>query len=213
MIENGRIADSMKVIVGKASSQTPMMASTIHHATLNPYWNVPGDLIQKLIAPRVVEQGVGYLKAHSYEVLSPTTGETIDAASVDWNAVRAGQQAVRVRQLPGPGNSMGQVKFGFANSYDIFLHDTPTKNLFAQAERDLSNGCIRLEDAARLSRWLLGRDPQLASAAPEQHVALPKPVPIYVTYLTAQAPNGQLTFLNDFYGRDAQQAARIAALR
>ena len=213
MVENDRIVDSMKVIVGKPSTQTPMLASTIYRATLNPYWNVPQDLVQSLIAPRVVDQGVTYLKSHGYEVLSGYDGdaELLDPSKVDWRAVAAGKDVVKLRQRPGPANSMGQVKFSFPNSQDIFLHDTPKKELFASADRDVSNGCIRLEDAQRLGRWLLGRDPTAQSDNPEQHVLLPKPVPVYVTYLTADADGGRLTFLNDVYGRDGQGGPVIAA--
>jgi murein L,D-transpeptidase YcbB/YkuD len=102
---------------------------------------------------------------------------------------------------------MGRVKFGFPNSYDIYLHDTPMKDLFAQDDRTISHGCIRLEDAERLADWMLGRDPQTVSNAPEQNVQLPTPVPIYITYLTAQVQDGQLTFVDDIYGRDQQVAA------
>jgi murein L,D-transpeptidase YcbB/YkuD len=214
MIEDGRIAGSMKVIVGKAdpSTQTPMLASTIYYATLNPYWHVSPDLIRSLTAKNVLEQGVGYLKSRGYQVLSPS-GEMLDPAKVDWHAVAAGRETVQVRQLPGPANSMGRMKFGFANAADIYLHDTPSKDLFAQDDRNLSHGCIRLEDAEALGRWLLGRDPQAASTDPELNVPLPTPVPIYVTYLTAQANNGQLSFTDDVYGRDAGAAMHVAALR
>jgi murein L,D-transpeptidase YcbB/YkuD len=81
--------------------------------------------------------------------------------------------------------------------------------LFAQDDRMLSHGCIRLQDAERLGRWLMGRDPQIASGDPEQNVLLPTPVPIYVTYLTAQVNNGQISFVDDIYGRDT----KVAALR
>ena len=109
---------------------------------------------------------------------------------------------------------MGRMKFGFANSADIYLHDTPSKDLFAQDDRSLSHGCIRLQDAERLGRWLLGRDPETASRDPEQNVLLPTPVPIYVTYLTAQVDGGQLSFIDDVYGRDAQHGlSQVAALR
>ena len=213
MVENGTIADLMKVIVGKPTSQTPMVASMIYYATLNPYWNVPPDLVQKLIAPRVLQQGMPYLKAHGYQVLDGPGegGQPIDPTKVDWKAIAAGQANVRVRQLPGPGNSMGQLKFGFANASDVYLHDTPNKDLFAQDDRELSNGCIRLEDAQRLGRWLLGSQPVAASNDPEQHVLLPKAVPLYVTYFTAHAEGAGLSLLEDRYGRDT--AAQMAALR
>jgi len=215
MIEDGRIADSMKVIVGKAdpSTQTPMLASTIYYATLNPYWHVSGELVRSTIARNVLGQGVGYLRSHGYQVMSPDgSGEILDAASVDWRAVANGSQTVRVRQLPGPLNSMGKIKIGFPNPSDIYLHDTPNKSLFAQDDRNLSHGCIRLQDAERLGRWLLGRNPQATSSDPEQNVLLPAPVPIYVTYLTAHVDGGQLAFVDDIYGRDTQ-SLQVAALR
>lgn len=214
MIERGRIVDSMKVIVGKPSTQTPMVASTIYYATVNPYWNVPSDLVQRLTAQRVLDQGLGYLKSHNYVVMTSYSddGTRLDPATVDWKAVASGKSTVAVRQLPGPGNSMGRLKFGFPNQWDVYLHDTPEKNLFDLAGRTISNGCIRLEDAQRLGRWLLGRDPTPQSSEPEQHELLPSPVPIYVTYLTAQADGGQLTFVNDVYGRDEQTSVRLASI-
>ena len=216
MIQDGRIVDSMKVVVGKAGphTQTPMMASTIYYATLNPYWHVDGELVRSLIAKNVLQQGLGYLKSHGYQVMPADTSDDtlLDPSEVDWHAVADGTFQVRVRQLPGPANSMGHMKFGFPNAYDIYLHDTPSKDLFAQDDRDLSHGCIRLQDAERLARWMLGRDPETASNAPEQNVPLPTPVPIYVTYLTAQAHDGQLSFVDDIYGRDAE-TMRMAALK
>jgi murein L,D-transpeptidase YcbB/YkuD len=213
MIEDGRIADTMKVIVGKAdpSTQTPMLASTIYYATLNPYWHVGPDMVRSLIARNVLSQGMPYLKSHGYQVMD-ASGEMLDPAKVDWRAVAAGTETVQVRQLPGPLNSMGRMKIGFPNDQDIYLHDTPNKAVFAQDDRNLSHGCIRLEDAERLGRWLMGRDPQTASAEPEYHSLLPAPVPIYVTYLTAQVNGGQLSFVDDIYGRDLQRPPQLAAI-
>ena len=210
MIDDGRIVDSMKVIVGKAdpSTQTPLLASTIYYATLNPYWHVSSDMVRSLIARNVLDQGLGYLKTHGYQVMASDGSDALlDPAKVDWRAVADGRETVKVRQLPGPANSMGRIKIGFPNSSDIYLHDTPNKSLFTQDDRDLSHGCIRLQDAERLGSWLMGRDPEAASREPEQNVLLPKPVPIYVTYLTAQVNNGQLSFVDDIYGRDAEVAA------
>lgn len=212
MIENGQIADSMRVAVGKAdpSTQTPMIASTIYYATLNPYWHVSAEMVRSLIAKNVLGQGLGYLKTHGYQVLAPDgSGTLLDPSKVNWHAVAAGNQLVQVRQLPGPLNSMGQIKIPFPNGSDIYLHDTPNKDLFAQDDRTVSHGCIRLQDAERFGHWLMGRAPETASRDPEQNVLLPSPVPIYVTYLTAQVKNGQLSYVDDIYGRDA----RIAALR
>jgi murein L,D-transpeptidase YcbB/YkuD len=216
MIENGRIADTMKVIVGKAgpSTQTPMLASTIYYATLNPYWHVGPELIRSLIARNVLDQGLSYLKVHGYQVMpaDPSDDTLLDPAKIDWHAVAEGRETVRVRQLPGPANSMGHLKFGFANAQDIYLHDTPVKTAFNSDDRDLSHGCIRLEDAKRLGHWLLGRDPEPSTGVPEEHELLPAPVPIYVTYLTAQVQDGQLAFVGDIYGRDAQRLSQIASM-
>jgi murein L,D-transpeptidase YcbB/YkuD len=200
----------MKVVVGKAdpSTQTPMLASTIYYATLNPYWHVSAEMVRSLIARNVLSEGLGYLRSHGYQVLKPDgSGQLLDPAKVNWHAVAAGAQFVQVRQLPGPLNSMGKVKFPFPNASDIYLHDTPNKDAFSQDDRSLSHGCIRLEDAARLERWLLGRDALAGSGEPEQNVLLPSPVPIYVTHLTAQVTDGKLTLLDDAYGRDTQLAA------
>ena len=210
MIEDGRIADSMKVVVGKAdpSTQTPMIASTIYYATLNPYWHVSSDMVRSLIAKNVLDQGVPYLRTHGYQVFNADgSGDMLDPVKVNWRAVANGSATVQVRQLPGPANSMGRIKFPFPNSEDIYLHDTPNKNLFASDDRTLSHGCIRLEDAERLGQWLMGRDPQSATREAEQNVLLPSPVPIYVTYLTAQVSNGQLSYVDDIYGRDREVAA------
>jgi L,D-transpeptidase YcbB len=213
MIDNGRIADSMKVIVGKndPSTQTPMLASTIYYATLNPYWHVSADMVRDLIASNVLNLGLSYLKTRGYQVMpaDPTDDRLLDPAKINWHAVAAGRETVRVRQLPGPANSMGRLKIPFPNATDIYLHDTPTKALFNQDDRNLSHGCIRLEDAERLGRWLMGREPETASREPEQNVLLPTPVPIYVTYLTAHVENGRLAFVDDNYRRDEQTLASM----
>ncbi|MDQ3075245.1 MAG: L,D-transpeptidase family protein [Pseudomonadota bacterium] len=215
MYENGRPTDSMKVIVGKPQFATPMIASIIHWATLNPYWHVPDHLVRDLIAANVVKQGASYLTERGYEVVTDysETAETLPSSSVDWNAVAAGRQTAKIRQLPGGNNSMGTVKFSFANGEGIYLHDTPDKALFDQEQRTLSNGCVRLEDAERFGQWLAGSALQTAAAIPEQHVRLPQGVPIYITYLTAKSAGGAMTYVDDIYGRDTQRSAKTAALK
>src|SRR5205085_4650761 len=104
MIEDGRIADTMKVIVGKAEpgTQTPMLASTIYYATLNPYWHVSADMVRSLIARNVLDQGLSYLRTHGYQVMPADPGDNtlLDPAKVNWRAVAAGKEIVSVRQLP-----------------------------------------------------------------------------------------------------------------
>jgi murein L,D-transpeptidase YcbB/YkuD len=208
MYQDGRPVDSMKVIVGdkaKLGLPTPMIASVIWYATFNPYWHVPDHLVKKTLAKHVIEDGEGYLKKNGYEVVSDWNAtQILPASSVDWKGAAAGTVHVKIRQLPGPTNSMGKLKFNFANPEGIYLHDTPNKALFAQSNRALSNGCIRLEDAKRLGRWLLGREPVAPSADPEQHVTLPQGIPVYVTYLTAQPSIGEPQLVRDVYGWDAR---------
>lgn len=207
MVDNGQVVDSMKVIVGRPDAQTPMLASTIWYATVNPYWYVPLDLTQNIVAKKMQAKTAGaYWKEKRYEVISdfgpnPTMA---DPKSIDWKAVEQGTQTVYLRQLPGKGNSMGKIKFPFPNEIGVYLHDTDLPQLFAKDPRTLSNGCIRLEDAQRLGRWLLGRDAVTgASAEPEQHVALPRGVPVFLTYITAKpVAGGQIAYTADPYGRD-----------
>ena len=188
MIEDGHVQDSMKVIVGKPDTPTPELKSVLNYETLNPYWHVTPDLARTIIAPRVLKEGNVYLTRQGYEVVSGwgPDPQVLSPDSVDWKAVAAGTAQVYVRQRPGPANSLGRFKFDLPNGDGIYLHDTPRKELFAQEERDLSHGCVRLEDAARLARWLLGKDPPVASA-PEQNVLLPKPVPITISYLDSHS--------------------------
>jgi L,D-transpeptidase YcbB len=213
MLEDGHPVDSMKVIVGKTTSPTPLLAGTIHYVTFNPYWHILDEVAQRKVAPVVIKRGVSYLKAARYETVSDwgPNSEPVDPASVDWKAVAAGTSTVHIRQLPGANNMMGAVKFWFENDFSIFLHDTPHKELFAKSKRNLSLGCVRLEHAARLAQWLLGRDGSAEGNAPEQNVQLEKGVPVFITYLTANVVNGQLAFADDVYGLDAKPVSVASA--
>lgn len=188
MIEDGRVRDSMKVIVGKPDTPTPELRSVLHYETLNPYWHVTADMAKTIIAPRVLKDGNAYLMQQGYEILSGwgPNASVLPPDSIDWKAVAAGNAQIYVRQRPGPANSLGRFKFDIPDSDGIYLHDTPRKELFAQDERALSHGCVRLEDAERLARWLLGKDPPAASV-PEESILLPQPVPIKISYLDSRS--------------------------
>jgi murein L,D-transpeptidase YcbB/YkuD len=188
MMEDGRVQDSMRVIVGKPETPTPELKSVINYETLNPYWHVTHEVAQEVIAPRVLKEGEAYLNRQGYEVVSSFRDpQPLSPDQIDWRGVVAGTATVKVRQRPGPANSLGHFKFDLPNSDGIYLHDTPKKELFTQDQRALSHGCVRLEDAQRLAQWLLGKNPPAASV-PEQQVALPYPVPITIAYLD---PNTQ----------------------
>jgi murein L,D-transpeptidase YcbB/YkuD len=211
MLENGQPVDNMKVVVGKTTSPTPLLAGTINYVTFNPYWHILDDVARRKVAPIVVKRGVAYLKAAKYDtVVSWSDPLPVDPKTIDWKAVAAGTDHAFIRQRPGVNNMMGAMKFSFENADDIFLHDTPHKELFAKDKRTLSLGCVRLEHAARLGQWLLGRDAAPPSDAPELHVQIDKGVPVYLTYLTANVEDGKLAFGNDIYGLDPAPAAVAA---
>ncbi len=204
LYENGRVVDTMRVIVGKQRMQTPAMAGFIRFAVFNPYWNIPHDLVRDSIAPRVLRHGLSVLQDERLEPLSDftTAAVAIDPVSIDWDAVAAGQVRQKLRQLPGAANMMGDVKFMFPNRLGIYLHDTPDKGAFRLADRRRSSGCVRVEDADRLAAWLFRGEVTAAGASPEERRDLPTPVPVYITYLTAiPGPQGIL-FQRDVYGRD-----------
>ncbi len=188
MIEDGHVRDSMRVIVGKPETPTPELKSVLHYETLNPYWHVTPEMAKTIIAPRVLKDGNAYLNQQGYEILTGwgPDAHMLSPDSIDWKAVAAGNAQVYVRQRPGPANSLGHYKFDIPDSDGIYLHDTPKKELFAQDQRNLSHGCVRLEDAQRLARWLLGKDPP-APAAPEENVLIPQPVPIKISYLDTRS--------------------------
>lgn len=214
MYENGQPVDRMKVVVGTNETPTPMIASIIHWITLNPFWNVPPNLVSKTIAPGAIKGGDAYLKRGGYEVMSGwgPDATVLPAKDVDWKQVLANPESVRVRQKPSVLNSMGRLKVPFPSGQDIFLHDTPQRDKFTLAERQLSNGCIRLEDAKRLARWLMRAEPKMSGSDPEQFVQIPQGVPIYLTYLTVEpGPDGKLAARKDPYGWDGRPDLQLAA--
>ena len=201
MIEDGRIADSMRVVVGKRAMPTPLMAGMIRYAVLNPYWNLPPDLIRER-----ARKGPRAIAAERLQVLSDWSprARLLDPRRIDWRAVAAGRRFVNLRQTPGPHNMMGRIKFMMPNDLGVYLHDTPHRDLLRRDDRHLSSGCVRLEDAQRLARWLFDGRVPAASGTPEQRVDLPEPVPVYLAYFTALPARGGIVFQNDAYRRDVR---------
>jgi murein L,D-transpeptidase YcbB/YkuD len=197
MYEAGRPPQTMKVVVGRRSEATPAMVGLLRSAVFRPSWDVPADLAQAR-AHKVLVSGTSFLAAQDIEALSDASehARPVPLDKVDWRAAADGGQAVHLRQRPGPKNMMGQVKFAFANTYGVVLHDTPLRWVFDQPQRTASAGCVRLEDAPRLARWLLG--PETANAAlaadgpPDNEVAFAQPVPVYILYLTDAPADGPL---------------------
>lgn len=206
MLEDGKVVDTMKVIVGKPDFATPLLAGKIWYVTFNPYWHIPADVAKRKVAPIVLKRGVNYLKLARYQTVQAFGGdkeEPIDPTTIDWKAVAAGTTQAHIRQLSGPHNMMGKMKFGFVNDFGIFLHDTPEKQLFAKDKRNLSLGCVRLEHPEALAKWLFGHDPVPPGDDSEQNVRIGEAgVPIYISYLTARPDGSSIAFADDVYKLD-----------
>ena len=208
-LEDGKVVDTMKVIVGKPDFPTPLLAGKIWYVTLNPYWHIPPDVAKRKVAPIILKRGVSYLTAARYQTVAAFGGDKeqpIDPTSIDWKAVAAGTEDAHIRQLVGPNNMMGKMKFGFVNDYGIFLHDTPHKDLFAKAKRNLSLGCVRVEHPQDLAVWLFGHEVPMPGDDAEQNVRIGDGVPIYISYLTARPDGDTIAFADDVYKLDGEKS-------
>ena len=207
MYENWQEVGSMKVVVGDKDHYglpTPIVVSSINYAIANPYWHVPEHIIRQKFAAKAMKEGQTFMNRNGYEVLTDfgPGGQPVPISTIDWKAVQAGTTKVLMRQKPNSLNSMGKMKFPFPNREGIYLHDTPTREYFTLANRAKSNGCIRVEDYRRLANWLFGRDVAAVGSEPEQHLSLPRGVPVYVTYLTMVPDSSGMTTITDRYGWD-----------
>lgn len=224
VIEDGRTTLSMKVIVGRTARQTPLIASTLRHLVLNPYWNVPHLIARKDIAGAMTRDPA-YATDRGIRVLTGwgDTARRVDPADVDWDkAAQSGHFPYRLRQDPGPRNSLGRIKFMMPNRHAIYLHDTPDRHLFDRDRRSYSSGCIRVEDPTALALHLLAGGTgkpwtraRLAAAIARGHnqpVALPQAMPVYLDYITAWVHRDGHTvqFRDDLYRRDGPLAVTLA---
>jgi murein L,D-transpeptidase YcbB/YkuD len=195
--DKGQKALEMKVIVGQEyeDKATPVFSDSMETVVFRPYWNITPDIQAKEIAPKIAADP-GYLDRENLEYYKDG-GVT------------------RIRQKPGPKNSLGFVKFLFPNDFNIYLHDTPQRELFGKDVRAFSHGCIRVEKPTELAQWVLGWDAARVQQAMEQGpdntpVKLPRKIPVYITYGTAYMRDGQLFFGNDLYHRDDQLVKTVA---
>lgn len=208
-VSHGREGPAMRVVVGRRASPTPELAGLIRYAVVNPYWNIPEDLVRDQIAPQVEREGLSVLADRRLEILedwSPSAA-LLSPAAISWPDVRQGRRSLRVRQKPGANNMMGRVKFMLPNDLGIYLHDTPHRHLFLAEDRALSAGCVRLADADALVQWLLGVSPGDLPTGEDQRLDLVHPTPVYILYLTVERQGGGLTIHPDVYGRDPTGAA------
>jgi murein L,D-transpeptidase YcbB/YkuD len=189
-MENDSMVFSCNVVVGKATNKTVIFRGDMKYVVFSPYWNVPNSIINKEIIP-AMRRNPNYLAKHNMEYYN----------------------GGKIRQKPGPNNSLGLVKFLFPNSFNIYLHDTPSKSLFNEDKRAFSHGCIRVSEPFQLAKYLLRHtdnwtDEKIRAAmnsGNEQYVTLKKTVPVYLVYFTAFVdPKGKLNFRDDIYGRDTE---------
>jgi L,D-transpeptidase YcbB len=214
---DARVALAMDVVVGAAfQRQTPIFVEYLRTVVFRPYWHVPLSIVRRDLVPRL-ERDPGYLARNGYELVGGDGGTLGSAGTLE--ALRSGR--VGLRQRPGSGNALGQVKFLFPNSHSVYMHDTPATGLFARARRDLSSGCVRLQAPAALAEWVLRNEPgwtperiRAAMEGPPDNVAvnLTTPIPVHLVYVTAVAPEGgDVHFFADIYGHDATLERALAA--
>jgi L,D-transpeptidase YcbB len=213
VVEGGNVILSMKVVVGKPYLDTPVFGGRMTYLVLNPVWNIPHSIAKKEILPKV-KKDPSYLREENITVLRGwgTDEEEIDPDSINWRSVTAGNLNFRFRQEPGRLNPLGRIKFMFPNKFNVYLHDTPARNLFSENVRTFSHGCIRIEKPLELAEYLLKADPNWTrenivaaiEAGETQVVRLPHPLYVYIDYVTAWVDkDGSAEFRKDIYGRDA----------
>ncbi|MDB5561923.1 MAG: hypothetical protein JWN11_1341 [Hyphomicrobiales bacterium] len=207
VIDNDTVTYTTRVVVGKPTTQTPIFSNQIQDIVVNPYWNVPSSIINNEIAPKLASNP-GYLDSQNMELLSGA--RVVNASSVDWGSLPAGKFPYAVRQRPGAGNALGNIKFLFPNALDIYLHDTPSKSLFARDFRAFSHGCVRVQNPMDFADALLKSEPGLTSAKleamfgpSERWVPLKTHIPVHLAYFTLRVdPDGTIRSYGDLYGHN-----------
>ncbi len=213
----GRPAVSMRVVVGEADqTPTPFVSGRLEHVVFRPQWNVPESILTAEILPELDGE---YLEKHDMEIVDPS-GQSVPLNDEALNGLR--EKRLRLRQRPGPKNSLGPVKFQFPNEESIYLHGTPAKALFDRARRDFSHGCIRVEDPETLAAWLLRDQPGWTRSTIRKALALSetrwvkvtRPPRVHLTYNTAVVmENGEVRFFEDVYGLDEALDTTLARKR
>jgi L,D-transpeptidase YcbB len=214
------VALSMNVVVGKAlRTETPLFAETMKYIVFRPYWNVPPSIVRGEIIPAIVRDR-GYIGKKGFEI-TDTSGKVLSSGTVsDELLAQLKTGKLMVRQKPGPTNALGLVKFIFPNSNNVYLHSTPAPQLFSQARRDFSHGCVRVQKPAELAAYLLRNQPPwtlekvraaMQSGPDNQQVNLKTPIPVLIVYQTAVVePDHSVYFFEDIYGYDRALNAVLA---
>jgi murein L,D-transpeptidase YcbB/YkuD len=218
---DGKVALGMNVIVGKAyRHETPVFERDMKYIVFRPYWNVPRSIQRSEIVP-AIRRNRNYIAQKNYEVITSQGTVVTSGVISDDVLTQLETGKLLVRQKPGPSNALGLVKLMFPNEYNVYLHSTPAPQLFSQARRDFSHGCIRVEEPAELVEWVLRHKPEwtlervqaaMQSGPDNSHVNLNTPVPVLILYGTAIVDEQNVVhFFHDLYGYDASLEKILAA--
>jgi len=200
---------SMRAVVGMETRRTPVFNDNMTYIVFSPAWTVPNTILQEEVVPELMK-GPEYLKKKNMK-LYRFNGSELAYNDIDWTGISSTSFPYMVRQGPGPGNALGRVKFMFPNNYNVYIHDTPSKQFFARDARAVSHGCIRVEKPFDLAVLLLSGMPEWSPAniqtamqqTKEQTVRLMVPVDVMVIYLTAWTDGkDRVQFRNDVYNND-----------
>jgi murein L,D-transpeptidase YcbB/YkuD len=214
IIENEKTAQSIKAIVGKIKRATPVLSQKIKYLELNPYWNIPFNIALNTIIP-CIKKDPDYLADNNIRLFEDWTENARELApeSVDWSQITKKNFTYRFRQDPSNSNALGRVKFMFPNKFSIYLHDTPSRDLFNMTKRTFSSGCIRIEKPIQLAAYLLRDSPKwnleklitAINSKKNKTILLPHPTNIHILYWTAWVDNdGIINFREDIYGMDSR---------
>ena len=210
--ENNKTVMTMRVVVGTKYRRTPVFSAKMTYLVLCPYWHIPKKITLQDKIPMILKD-MNYLEKQKIRVLDGWGSDTkeIDPKTVDWTSASSGNFTFRLRQDPGPLNALGRIKFMFPNKFNVYLHDTPSREHFSKSIRTYSSGCIRIERPIDLAEYLLESDPkwtrehiQIAIAENREHtVMIPEPLDVHLLYWTTWVEkDGSVHFSNDIYKRD-----------
>ena len=206
---NGELT-SMKAVIGKPDRKTPVFKGLMTYMVTNPTWRVPHRIARENLLPKL-QADPNYLIKHRYKVYSSWSigAKELDSTKINWKSISEDKLAFRFEQEPDEGNALGQFKFMFPNKNEIYLHDTPAKHLFREAERAFSSGCVRLEKPMVFAEAITKGSKQFnemnntLKTGSNTVISLPNYIPVYLVYFTVVPnANGMLEFRNDIYARD-----------